>query len=168
MSFRDQYSNFGYFDAFTADITSGTEGDENGNDIDLQGFGAAVIAMNAASLASAGDMNAADKVLFILQHGLASALGVSTFSNVPNSLLVHSTLGGYESTAEDGIFASIQSNADVLAQSGMFFVGYKGDADHRFLRVLVRNSDNASAMNLAGIAILGQPDNWPVNDPIKA
>ena len=166
--FRDIYSNFKYFDAFAADVTSDAQGDENGNTIDLQGYDAAVVAMNAASFASDGAMGAADVVYFILQHGLASADGVSAWSNVPNSLLIHSVYGGYGSTGETGKFASLASTTDVTANSGMFFVGYKGDTLHRYLRVVVRNSDAASAMWLAGIAFLGMPGEWPVNDPVQA
>ncbi len=162
---HDTYSNLKYFQAFDADITGDAQADENGNTIDMRGFHAITVTMNAFSLASAGDMGAADIVFFLLQHGLASAAGVSTWSDVPESQLIHSVFGGLGSTAETGIFASIQSNAEVTAISGMYKVGYRQDADHRFLRVVVRNSDAASAMNLSGTAI-AMPDTWPVNEPI--
>ncbi len=164
--FRDAYSNNGFFDAFAADVTGSAQGDENGNTIDLRGYDTATIVMNAQSFASAGAMAAADVVYFKLQHGLASAAGVSAWSLVPNSMIIHSVYGGTDSTGETGTFASLASTTDVTAVSGIFKVGYKGDVDHRYLRVIVRNSDNASAMWAAGVAILGQPANWPVNEPV--
>lgn len=166
MPTRDSYSNSKYFDAWSADLISDSQGDQNGNTIDLRGYNAVTIAMNIHSIASAGDMGAADKILFILQHGLASAAGVSAWSNIPNSQLIHSVYGGYDSTGETGVFASIQSATDVTAVSEVFKVGYKGDTTHRYLRVVVRNSDAASAAWAAGIAILSEPDTWAVNESV--
>lgn len=166
MSLRDIFSDFKFFDALSADVITATEGDTNGNTIDLRGFGAATVVVQVKSLASAGAMNAADKQLFILQHGLASAAGVSAWSNVPNSLLIHSVYGGYGSTGETGIFVSLQSSTDVTGHSEIFFVGYKGDASHRYLRVVVRNSDAASTAWAAAAAILGMPESWAVNSPV--
>lgn len=163
---REHYSNFKYFDAWSADLISSSQGDQNGNTIDLRGYTTATVAMNIHSIASGGAMAAADKVLCILQHGLASADGVSAWSTVPNSQIVHSVYGGYDSTGETGVFASIQSATDVTGHSEIFFVGYKKDTLHRYLRVVVRNSDNASAAWAAGVAFLGEPDTWAVNEPV--
>lgn len=166
---RENYSNFGYYNAFGAEVTSDAAGAQNGITIDLQGFNAATVVLNITSYCSAGANGAGDYVVFALQHGLASADGVSAWSNVPNSLLIHSVVGGYDSTAETGAFLSIASGTDVAASvnSAVYFVGYKGDAAHRYLRLKYSNVGAASAMNMGAIAILGQPSNWPVNEPVQ-
>jgi len=163
---RENYSSFKYFDAWTADLISDAQGDQAGNTIDMRGYNAVTVAFNVASLASAGAMGANDLILVILQHGLASAAGVSAWSIIPNSQLINSVYGGYDSTGETGIFASLASTTDVTAHSEIFFTGYKKDTLHRYLRILVRNSDAASAGWAAGVAILGEPDTWAVNESI--
>ena len=165
---RENYSNFGYFQALALYVTTSAAGAENGLTIDLRGYGAATIALALASYASGGANGAGDYVVFALQHGLASAAGVSAWSDVPNSMLIHSTVGGYDSTAETGIFLSLASASEIASSgnSAVYFVGYKGDYSHRYLRVKLSNVGNASAMNAAAVAILGEPANWPVNDPV--
>jgi len=163
---REHYSNFKYFDAWSADLVSDAQGDQNGNTIDTKGFNAVTVALNVASLASGGDMGAADILYGLLQHGLASAAGVSAWSLVPNSQIIHSVYGGYDSTGETGVFMSLQSATDVTGHSEMFFAGYKKDTLHRYLRIVVRNSDAASAAWAAGVAFLGEADTWAVNESI--
>lgn len=160
--FRDNYSNFGYFSALPADVYST---DTDGNTIDLQGYGAATIVVNTHSLASAGAMDAADYWQLILEHGLPSDAGVSAWSKVPASLMIHSVVGndGAYSGNSDGVFQSLASATD--ASDAIFAVGYRGDHQHRYLRVVLSNIDAASAMWAEATAILGEPANWPVNDP---
>lgn len=167
MSLRDNYSNFAYYTAYAADLMSSSAGANAGETIDMQGFGTVTFVINAASLASGGAMDAADAWQFKLQHGLASANGVSAWSDVPNSLLIHSTIGGYNSTAENGQFASLGSSTDISVGSNTFTVGYKGDNTHRYVRFVASNIDAASAMWLAGVAIMGNPSIWPVNSPVE-
>lgn len=171
MSLRDTYSNFGYFTAFAPQILSDAQGSVDGTTIDLRGYGAATIVFGVLSYASAGAQGAADITAGLLYHGLASAAGVSAWSLVPGSLLIHSVYGGYDSTAETGIFFSLMSKTDLTTASAtgsafLAIVGYKGDNKHRYLRVTIRNSDAASAAWGGGFAILGEPANWPVNDTI--
>ena len=165
VSVKDLYSNFGFYDAFTPVIASDAQGTESGPTLDLRGFGGAVIVACCDSYASAGAQGAADITYFKLQHGLASAAGVSAWSLVPNSQLIHSCYGGYTSTGETGIWASFMSKTEVSAQS-VHMVGYKGDYLHRYLRMQVVNSDAASAMYVGANAIMGLPGEWPVNTPV--
>lgn len=163
----ESYSNFRFYDCFTADVTGDAAGAENGNTIDLQGYDTATIVLNMASLASGGAMNAADYWLVILQHGLDDgASGVSTWSTVDMSQVIHSVEGGYDSTATDGVVLSIGSNTDLTAISNIAKIGYKKDATHRFLRVKISNIDGASAMWIAGVAILGLAGEWPINQSV--
>lgn len=162
---RDGYSNFGFYNALPADIytTLGA-----GKTIDMQGFGTATIVLNAYSLASGGSISAGNHWKVILQHGLASALGVSTWSNVPGSQIIHSVYGGYDSTAETGLWLSIHS-ATIAASTLVHAVGYKGDEDHRYLRLYLSLASAGASIGLwmGANAILGQPSNWPINTPVN-
>ena len=168
MTIRDLYSNFGFYQALAPRITTDAAGAENGQTLDLQGFAGATIALNVLSYCSAGANGAGDYVVFYLQHGLASAAGVSAWSAVPNSLLIHSVVGGYASTGETGAFLSVMSGTDIAASanSAITFVGYKGDNLHRYLRLKLSNVGAASAMFAGAVAFLGYPSNWPVNEPV--
>jgi hypothetical protein len=165
---KENYSGFGYFNAFAAGVTSSAAGAQNGLTIDLQGYEAVTFALNICSYASGGANGAGDYVVFMLQHGLASALGVSAWSLVPNSQLIHSVVGGYGSTAETGEFLSLASASEIATSgnSAVYFVGYKKDADHRYIRLKYSNVGAASAMNMAALAVVGSPANWPVNEAV--
>lgn len=166
-SFRDGYSNFAYLQAFSARVTSSAAGAAAGDTIDRQGYETVTFAIACASLASGGAMGAADWYELVLQHGLASAAGVSAWSAVPLSLIIHSVEGGYDSTAEDGIFQILDTGTDLADSAQVFFVGYKGDKDHRYVRFNLSNISDASSMWCAGIAVLGEAANQPVNIPVN-
>ncbi len=177
---REHLTDFGFFTAWKADLISSAQGDQNGEEIDLQGFDTATILFNIYSLASAGAMGAGDKILVLLQHGLASATpadGASAYSLVPGSQIIGIVYGGYDSTASTGVIGSWMSKTELVtvstyttlanASGAVIAVAYKKDTTHRFLRVVVRNSDAASAAWGCGVAILGEPNNWPVNEPVN-
>lgn len=155
---RDLYSSLGFFAALNADVYAAAA---NGNTIDLKGYDAANIVVNIASVGSAGAMTATWWEL-VLQHGLASAAGVSAWSNVPASLFLHSVIGGADSTGSDGRWQEISDG-----ESGTYFIGYKGDGLHRYLRVVLSVSGAASSAWMAGIAVLGNKNIWPVNEPVN-
>lgn len=165
---KEIYSNFKYFQAFAPEVTSSAAGAQNGITIDLQGYEAVTIAVGICSYASGGANGAGDYVMFALQHGLASAAGVSAWSLVGNSQLIHSVVGGYDSTASTGIFLSLASASEVAASanSDIYFVGYKKDTTHRYLRLKYSNVGAASAMYMNAVAFLGCPANWPVNESV--
>jgi len=155
---RDLYSHLGFFRALAADVYSAAAAGET---IDLQGYDAANIVLDTASFASAGAPS--DEWTFILQHGLASEAGVSAWSNVPASLMLHSVYGlnGAYSATSDGLFGSLAASTE----SGLFFVGYRGDGKHQYLRVYLSISGVTSSFWACGFATLGLKNQWPVNAP---
>lgn len=165
--FNELYSSFGFFNAFYADVyTAAAEG----LTIDLLNANAVTFAIAINSFASAGD-NGTNAFCFLLQHGLASADGVSAWSNVPLSQIIHSVEGGYDSTASDGRFYVMGSKTDLggttgASGNGIIFAGYKKDVLHRYVRVYLSISGNASAAWMAGVAFTGNVSDWPVNTPV--
>ena len=156
----DLYSGLGFYQALIprGPTASGIIPGSAGLTLDLQGFQAAVIAVNVGSIRFA----AASALHLALQHGLASDAGVSAWSFVPNSLLIHSVEGGYAATSADGIFKSLASDDG----STLYFVGYKGDNTHRYLRVYVSGDAGVGSMCAGAVAILG-PTTWAVNTPVN-
>ena len=156
----DLYSGLGFYQALiprgptTGGIVPSTEGET----IDLRGFNACTFMVNVGSTRFA----AASALHLALQHGLASAAGVSAWSFVPNSLLIHSVEGGYNATSEDGIFKSLASDDG----STLYFVGYKGDHTHRYVRLYVSGDAGVGSMCAGAVAILG-PSTWAVNTPVN-
>lgn len=166
---RDNYSNFAYYNAWGADYVTDAAGSAGGLTIDMLGFDTVTLALNVCSYCSGGANGAGDYIVFQLMHGLASAAGVSTWSLVPLSQIIHSVEGGYNSTASDGEFLSLASASEIAASgnSAVYIVGYKKDVLHRYLRLNISNVGAASALNLAAVAILGLPGDWAVNTPVN-
>jgi len=173
MNIKEFYSNFGFFCAFRPNIISDAQGTEHGYEMDMQGYKAVTIIGELTSYASAGAQGAADITTVLLYHGLASAAGVSAWSLVPGSQIIHSVYGGIGSTGETGIIMSIMSKTDLntdstVAASGIIVMaGYKMDTTHRYLRVDVRNSDAASAGYFAAFAIMEPSGDWPINEAVE-
>ncbi len=164
---QELYSWFGFFqavypDVYTAAITGPT--------LDMRDYAAINFLVNINSFASAGD-NGTNCFKFCLQHGTASAAGVDQWSLVPGSQLIGSVYGGYASTAETGVFAILESKTDLggttgASGCGTYIVGYKKDTTHRYIRIFVSISGNASAAWMGAEAMFGSPNNWPVNSPV--
>lgn len=157
---RDLYSHLGFFRA----LVPGTKAAAvEGETVDLRSFGKAVVMVDVGTITSALSADLAYK--FVLQHGLASAAGVSVWSNVPASLFLHSVYGGIGSTSETGVFKIVGSATD----SGITFIGYKGDTKHQYLRVYLSVSGTpvSNGITCAATAILGDASLWPVNTAIN-
>ena len=180
MGNREHFTDFGFFAAWKADLISSAQGDQNGEEIDMIGYDTATVLFNIYSLASAGAQGAGDVIRVLLQHGLASTTpvdGASAYSLVPGSQIIGIVYGGYDSTASTGVIGSWTSKTELVtvstyttlanASGAVIAVGYKKDNLHRFLRIVVRNSDAASAAWGCGIVLLGEPANWAVNTPIN-
>lgn len=157
---RDLYSHLGFFRALLPGTKAAAA---EGETIDIRDYGKAVIMVDAYTITSALSADLAYK--FVLQHGLASAAGVSAWSNVPASLSLHSVYGGINSTSETGVFKTVGSATD----SGITFIGYKGDAKHRYLRVYLSVSGTpvSNGITCGAVAILGDSNLWPVNTAIN-
>jgi hypothetical protein len=168
LSGKDLFSNFAFLLAKGAHVSISAAGAINGETIDAAGYNALGFVVNCASYCSGGANGAGDQVELIIQRGLASAAGVSAWSNVDNSQIIHSYYGGYDSTGTTGIFAILTSSTDITATNSavVYKVGIKMDADHRYYRFKYSNIGDASAMWMAAEAILGTPANWPVNIPV--
>ena len=153
---RDTYSNFKFFQALEtqnyapAAVLSGAQ-------IDLQGYEAATIVFTIGANAS---VSTASYIDLILQHGpRESDAGASDWSYVPASQMIHSVYNR-DSTTSTGLVKRI---GDSSLGSATYIVGYIGEA--RYLRVQV-SATAAEESGLVGcVAILGYPNNWPVNDP---
>ena len=166
---RDLYSNLAFYNAFIPGPSAVAAGATEGNTIDMRGFNAAAMAIALTSFCSGGANGAGDYIIFCLQHGTASAAGVDQWSLVPESQLIHSVMGGYDSTAETGLIMSITSASEITGStqaSIVLRVGYKGDGTHRYLRLHYSNVGNASGCYVGAICVLGLPADWPINSPV--
>jgi len=158
-SFRDGYSGFGFFDALTPASQSAAI---DGRDIDRKGYETVTFIVHTDAITS-GVADTSDWVLRLEHAKISTAGGAGTYSAVPNSLLIHSVAGGYDSTAETGIFQKI----GVATGSGATYaVGYKGHYDYRYVRVVLSETDVMSATIMGALCILGEPAQWPVNDSV--
>ena len=155
----DNYSNLGFYNALHPSVAGQVVPGTGGIIVDLQGATAATIIVQVGST----HFLAASELHLALQHGLASAAGVSAWSLVGNSQLIHSVFGGYNSTASDGIFHSLAAGSD----SGIYACGYKFDNLHRYLRLYISGDGGLGSMIAAAQAIVERTD-WPVNEPVNA
>lgn len=159
---KDIYSNFGYYQVLAPQDLTGAAA-FTGDDIDIQDFEAVMFVVNVGAITSAGAIAATDAHQFIIQHGLASADGVSTYSDVVyGSQLLHSVVSGAQ-TLTSGIWQSVGS---YTAASTVYAIGYKKDHDHRYVRLVFSYISTPSVMSVGAIAICGWPNNWPINDAV--
>jgi hypothetical protein len=164
MNQKENYSNFGFFQAMLPFLTSTAR---DGEIIDLQGYCTAVILVNGGSCDSGLLNSAGDCYRYTLMHASTSAAGTAdTWSLVPTSQIIHSVYGGIDSTASTGLFGF--GFASTMGASGTGIikaVGYKMDTKHRWLKFYLSISGNPSTCFIGAEAILGQPGNWPINLP---
>jgi hypothetical protein len=155
----DLYSSLGFFNALESKSAGGCVPGTAGTDIDLQGYDGCVFVVNVGAI----NFAAASALHMCLQHAkVSTAGGAGTYSMVPGSLLIHSVYGGYDSTAETGIFHSMT----VGSTSTVYAVGYKGLDDYRYVRVYISGDGGTGSMQAGAIALLGA-HNWPVNTPVN-
>ena len=160
---KDVYSNFGFFQAIPATTDVGTAL-ITGETIDIQSYEAITFVVNVGATDGATTTFAATDHEFQIQHGLASAAGVSTWSVVPyGSQLIHSVVSQGQ-TLTSGVWQLIASYTQA---STVYAVGYKKDKDHRYVRIMVSASGTPSVVELGAVAICGFPNNWPINTPAQ-
>ena len=158
---NEGYSSFGFFDALpNIPVLAAT----TGRTVDMLGYKTVALVVNAGRC-STGVIATSDFKL-ILQHGTASAAGVDQWSLVPGSQLLHSVYGGYDSTAETGLFGYITNSMYNESDALVAAVGYKQDTTHRYIRLYVSVTGTNSLVAIAGTFILGNPHTWPINDAI--
>lgn len=162
---RDLYSHLAFYQALVPqDIVAGNT---NGLTVDLRGFDACTFVVNVGALTGGGDMSVGDAHQLKLEHGLASELGVSVWSEVYPSQMIHSVIGmaGAFSTLNSGIFQSIASTSDNSADTGkVFVVGYKGP--RRYVRIAISATGAPSTMSAGAVAVLARPSDWPAQDAV--
>ena len=155
----ENYSNLGFYQAFSPAVAGQIIPGVNGATIDLLGAKAVTFLVNVGSIHFA----AASALHVAIQHGLASAAGVSAWSFCGNSQLIHSVAGGYNSTASTGIYHSFATTDD----SAVFACGYKMDNTHRYVR-LYFSGDGGTGSMIAGAIAIVEKNEWPVNEPVNA
>ena len=152
MSRREQYTAFKFFQAIPPQIADATV---NGATVDLRGFEACTFLLNLGAVSS---ITSASYWAFRMQHGSASDLGFDgTWSDVDLSHVVMSASAALTS----GIVFSVWS--DTNFESNAFPVGYVGP--RRYVRVVCEEKANLSTAAIGAIALLGYPEQWPVNTP---
>jgi hypothetical protein len=162
---RSHYTDFGFYDAIAMPSALGISAETNGRTIDLQGFDAVTLAVHAG-VCSTGSTGTSDFRL-VLQHAYSNAAGALTWSLVPNSLLIHSVVGGYDSTASTGLFDYVTVSQVNASDAKIGIVGYKKTPTYRWVRLVVSITGTVSLVPIQGTWILGEPNNWPVNDPVN-
>ena len=139
----------------------------NGSTIDLQGYNECtfVVQVGSALAGSAATWGGTDYWNIIVEHGLASAAGVSVWSvltGIDQILCSIIGSGGAYSTLTSGKVFSIQSTE--LNTVHQF--GYLGDTTHRYVRLVLSETGAASVTFMAALAVLGRSSQWPVVEPV--
>jgi hypothetical protein len=162
---RSNYSNFGFFDAIAMPAALGIVAETNGRTIDLQGYDNATLVVHAG-VQTSGVAGTSDFKL-VLQHAYSNAAGALTWSLVPNSLLIHSVVGGYDSTASTGLFDYVTNSYVNVSDPKIGIVGYKKTVTYRWIRLVVSITGTPSLVPIMGTWILGNPNNWAVNEAVN-
>lgn len=155
---RDGYSNFKFFQALEPqDVAAGAK--TTGIAVDIKGFETATIVVNVGDNTGGGAFSADNRFQLMLEHYNSAA---AAWSECYPSQMIHSVVGmaGAYSTLNSGIWKSITS----ANQSATFAVGYKGP--HRSIRLAISEVGAPSTMSFAAVAVLGQPHDWPVMEPV--
>lgn len=185
---KDGYSNFKFFEALAPQSFDGSAS-VTGTTVDRQGYETLTFLVHAGEISGiASALTSVHSCAFMrMQHGTSNAAGTVVWSNVSAEHMIldikltatSTSTGGYTSTSM-GILAA--SNAGSGLANGTFFclggvsadkqslwesqayaVGYIGDRRWVRINVSVSAAGDTSAVGIAGIAVLGNPANWPVN-----
>jgi len=163
---NDVYSHLKFFQALVPqDIATGAA--TNGLTVDTRGYHGCVFVVNCGALTGGGALSLGDAWQIKLEHGLASAAGVSVWSEVYPSQMIHSVIGmaGAYSALNSGIFQSIASTTDLSAGTGALFkVGYIGP--RRYVRITFSYTGLPSTLSAGAVAALGFPSDWSVSEPV--
>lgn len=163
---RDLYSHLKFYQALVPqDVAAGAA--TNGLTVDTRGYNGCTFVINLGAMTGGGSLSADNRWQLKLEHGLASENGVSVWSEVYPSQMIHSVIGmaGAYSTLNSGIFQSIGSTTDISAGTGkVFVVGYKGP--RRYVRIAISEVGAPSTISAAAVAVLAKADDWPVEEPV--
>ena len=153
MAHRETYSGFKFFQALTPGDHDGSGG-VAGADVDTEGYNSLTFVVNVGTFTGGGSMLTSEEITFALQHADAStAGGAGTYTDVPSQYIVMSGTN----TVTSGQFLSLTS----ASFSGAAYpVGYVGPKRYVRLRT---SGVQTSLASVAGLAVLGWPEDWPVN-----
>ena len=167
MATRDDYSNFGFYQALSPNVYSqGTmpvAGVITGPDIDTQGFQTVTFVINTGDV----DVSQATSCVAIrMQHTDASALGLgpSTYADVSSTDVIGSGISDGAAMTSGILFTLSISGTSVADYESMVWnFGYKGDK--RYVRLVAESHGTADAGSayIGAVAMLGYPNTWPVN-----
>jgi len=139
----------------------------DGDTIDLQGYNQCTFVINVGS-ALAGSLatwGGTDYWNIMVDHGLASAAGVSVWSvltGIDQILCSIIGSGGAYSTLTSGKVWSIASTE----LNTVHAFGYLGDTTHRYVRIRLSETGAASVTFIGALAVLGRSSQWPVVEPV--
>ena len=154
---RDLYSNCGFFQAIQPQTASATV---TGADVDLRGYDGAVFVLTAGRLSY---VSTTSYWALRIQHTDPSALGAgpSDYADV----LMADVIGPNGTSLTSGIVqklvTDVVANGSLLG-SAIYKVGYRGNK--RYARMILELVGNASNVIIAGVAHLGLPGEWAVNE----
>ena len=154
---RDAIAGCGFFEALPPlDYDAAADG----NTIDLLGYDGCAFVIMVGSVGGA-DLDAGSYWQIGLEHGLASADGVSAWSIIGLQNILHSQYGsgGALSAITSGFFLSVCS-ASMCGT--VHVVGYLGDTTHRYVRLVLSDVAGPSNVEFAAIACLTRSHVWPV------
>lgn len=169
MSTRDNYSNFGWYQAIAPAVYDAAKmpvaGVVNGPCIDTQGFQALTFIINTGDV----DVSQATSLVVIrMQHTSASALGLgpSTYADVSSTDVIGSGISD-GAALTSGIIVNLSVSGTSVAdmESMVWAYGYKGSL--RYVRLVVESHGTADAGSafVGAVAVCGYPEHWPVNAP---
>jgi hypothetical protein len=159
MSIRDGFSNFKFFQAFAPVELS--DDDITGVDVDTQGYETCTFLVNVGRLST---ITSVSYVYFRMQHADAStAGGAGTYAYVS----ADDVIGMSVTSLTSGIWKKIvTATATALSQAGstIYPIGYRGTK--RYVRIVIDcfSTPGDASDPIGGVAILGLPADWPVNN----
>lgn len=174
MATRDNYSNFGWYQAIAPAVYDAAKmpvaGVVTGPDIDTQGFQALTFIINTGDVdVSGGTGAAATSTVYVrMQHTSASALGLgpSTYVDVSSTDVIGSGISD-GAALTSGILVNLSISGTSVAdyESMVWTFGYKGSL--RYVRLVVESAGtvNTGSAYIGAVAVCGYPEHWPVNAP---
>ena len=163
MPFRDGYSGKSFQVALAPQEISVTS-TYTGETIDLRGYEEVTFVLQVGATAGGGAFGASQRWKGIVQIGYPSDAGVSVWSDIAASQVLHNYYGegSTHSTVTSGVVFSIDS-ADYSDTTEA--VGLVGLGEHRYARVMFSEYSVVSTVSVAVLAILGHVADWPVAEP---
>jgi len=161
MSKRDGLAGLSFLQAL-APFNYPTSTAHSGVSIDLRGYNECTFVVQIGSgLGGSAVAWTAQYWNIVMEHGLDDGAGApSSWSIVGLQNVLHSVMGsgGTISAITSGIVMTMASTELDTVK----VVGYRGDTTHRWVRVRLSETGDASVTFFNVTAVLGRPSQWPV------